>query len=64
MCDANPNRPAGILRTDIVRRMQDPLDDYPDLFDRLTTSPYRAVMVAMDQAPDIWPTPTGNVWGF
>lgn len=60
--DANAKRPAGFMRTDIVRQMMNPLDPYPDLFDRLTTSPYRRVMVQMDRAPEVEPTPTGKKW--
>lgn len=68
-CDTTPGlRDAGLIRTDIVRRMMNPLDAYPDLFDRVTTSPYRELMrVQSDLPPRVRPAlpgPIGAGWAF
>lgn len=62
--DASPDRPAGIIRTDLVRRMMNPLDPFPDTFDRTLFSPYRALMMDMQMPPRTSPgKPSGGTWG-
>lgn len=55
--DCSEKRPAGLIRVDLIRRMMNPLDEYPDLFKRVTTSPYRQLMLAMDRPPAVSPGP-------
>jgi len=53
--DGDRKRELPRSRTEIVRDMMDPLSDYPDGFDRVSTSPYRQLMADMWRAPTIKP---------
>jgi hypothetical protein len=61
--DTTPGkRDCGIIRTDLVRRMLNPLDEYPDLFDRLTTSAYRNLQNrSVDEPPQV--AHSMSLWG-
>lgn len=59
LCSENTeHRQAGIIRTDLIRRMMNPLDETLDLHTSLTTSRYRQFLnVPTDRPPEVRPGP-------
>jgi hypothetical protein len=59
--DCSRNREAGLIRTDLIRRMMNPLDAYPDLFAfqhaGMTTRYLDLLNVQSDRPPQIKPGP-------
>lgn len=65
--DVSTRRPAGRIKADHIRAQMDPLNfDVLDTFDRTHSSPYRQLMLDMDEAPNYRPAPTGKrgQWGI
>lgn len=65
--DVSARRPAGRIRADHVRAQRDPLNlDVINTYDLVTMSPYRQLMLNMQDPPQYKPAPIGRrgQWGI